>query len=83
MQFIIVNMELKEKERYELSKRLIEFTGKENEYLNSRYIVEDMINILQDSANNSLYGGSSESASDKFKENFIELFNYLDKLEVK
>jgi hypothetical protein len=86
LQLIIVFLEEKEKERKVIADNISRQTDKENQYLKSRYVIEDMIMIIFESItssqNNSDNSGQTQSSStEKFKEKYIELFNFNDKLE--
>jgi hypothetical protein len=89
LQVLIVFLEMKEKERNDTSKQISLLTNKENQFLKARYTVEDMIQILQESITNSLSSTTQISEknpmmnanSDKFKEKYLELFKFNDKLD--
>jgi hypothetical protein len=87
LQVIIIFLEEKEKERKRIADEISRQTDKENQYLKARYTVEDMIMIIfeslttmqmRDQADNTNKAGSN---TDKYKEKYLELFSYGDKLE--
>ena len=79
IKILIVSIEMKENQRFELSKNIVEYSNKENELLRHRYTVEDMINVLQEDVSNQQEGAISE---DKYKNNYHELFEFSRQLDV-
>lgn len=83
LQILIVFLETKEKERNDTAHQISNLTDKENEYLRSRYTIEDMIQVLQDSLTNVIPSEviNGSISSDKSREKFMELIKCNDKLD--
>lgn len=79
LQIIIIFLESKDKEKYEKAKQISEIVSKENEYLKTKFILEDMIHIINESNNYSNY--QTDELNDKEKEKYIEFFNFCDQIE--
>ena len=77
LQILIVDIEKKEKDKYNITQTINDLTKEENEIIRNRNIIEDMITILIDNPNE-----KSKKAGDGGKGKYLELFNFYDNIEV-
>lgn len=84
LHIIIVFIESKDKERYEKASKVSELINEENELLKGKYVIEDMITILQESYINENCINDNvnfEENKEKINDRYIEYFRISEKLD--
>ena len=77
LQILIIDIEKKEKEKYNITQTINDLTKEENEIIKNRNIIEDMMQILLDKD----YQRSGKK-EDHGKHKYNDLFNFFDSVEV-
>lgn len=80
LHLIIVFIESKDAERYEKANKISELINEENELLKGRYVIEDMIHILQESFDNNEESKIQDN-KDKSNERYLEYFKISERLD--